>query len=65
MTTPQDFSDEVTLTLKDGSTVTMRRAENGLEICHSNTCLTLEATAPEFLALMEFMETFQQGDSGG
>lgn len=65
MTTPQDLSEAVTLTLKDGSTVTMRRAENGLEICHSNTCLTLEATAPEFLALMEFMETFQQdGDRG-
>ena len=59
MTTP-DFSDQVTLTLKDGSTVTMRRAEHGLEICHSDTCLTLPATAPEFLALMEFMETFQQ-----
>ncbi|MDZ4263825.1 MAG: hypothetical protein U1B30_16025 [Pseudomonadota bacterium] len=63
MTTP-DFNDEVTLTMKDGSIVRMRRADDGgVEICHSDTCLSLPATAPEFLALLEFMETFQAGQN--
>lgn len=52
--------DAVTLTMKDGSLVTMRRSDDGgVEICHVDSCLTLPASAPEFLALLEFMETFQ------
>jgi hypothetical protein len=66
--TPSATDDHVEISLQDGTRITMRRGEQGLEVCHEgvdpeqDTCLSLPATAPEFLALMEF---FQQLAKGG
>lgn len=53
-----DWSEEVQLTLKDGTSLTIRRDEAGdMEICHEKACLTIPATAPEFLSFLEFFRT--------
>ncbi len=67
MTTPST-NDHVEISLKDGTLITMRRGEQGLELCHEradpeeSVCLSLPATAPEFLALMEFFQQLAKGD---
>lgn len=67
MTTPV-VSDQVEISLKDGTRITMRRDEQGLELCHEgadpeqDVCLSLPASAPEFLALMEFFQQLAKGE---
>lgn len=67
MTSPAT-NDHIEIALKDGTLITMRRGEQGLELCHEGsnpeqgTCLSLPATAPEFLALIEFFQQLAKGD---
>ena len=70
MTTPKppdvDWSEEVEISLQDGSTISMRRSETGgIELCHDNACLELPATAPQFLGILEFFQTLGNGVNDG
>jgi len=43
----------------------MRRTEEGgMVVCHPRACLEIPATAPEFLAWLEFFETFKDRADG-
>ncbi len=51
-------ADEVILVLASGQHIRFRReVGGGMEICHERACLSMPATAAQFLALMEFFET--------
>ena len=54
-----EFPEEVTVTLDNGREIRMSRSENGgIELCNGDeACVTLPATAPEFLAIYEFFQT--------
>lgn len=53
----RDWSEEVSIPLPNGTVITMRRDDEGLTVCHDSACLSLPATAPQFLALLEFFQT--------
>jgi hypothetical protein len=54
-----EFPEEVTVTLDNGREIHMSRSEDGgIELCNGDeACVTLPATAPEFLAILEFFQT--------
>ncbi len=54
-----EFPEEVIVTLDNGREIRMTRSdEGGIELCNGDeACVTLPATAPEFLAIYEFFQT--------
>jgi len=56
---PGDSPETVTVTLDNGQEIHMTRNEDGdMELCNGDeACVTLPATAPEFLAIYEFFQT--------
>jgi hypothetical protein len=54
-----EFPEEVTVTLDNGREIHMSRSDDGgIELCNGDeACVTLPATAPEFLAIYEFFQT--------
>ena len=56
---PGDSPETVTVTLDNGQEIHMTRNEDGdMELCNGDeACVTLPATAPEFMAIYEFFQT--------
>ena len=54
-----EFPEEVTITLDNGREIRMSRSDDGgIELCNGDeACVTLPATAPEFMAIYEFFQT--------
>ena len=53
----EDLDDDVTIPQKDGTSIIMRRNDEGaVEICTEDTCLEIQATASEYLAYIEFFK---------
>ena len=56
---PGEHPEEVIITLDNGREIRMTRSDDGgMELCNGvEACVTLPATAPEFLAVYEFFQT--------